>query len=103
VTTWTGVEISQVSNNSKELPPRRYLRGGISKKYSAAIVKAGPLVSLILCSRPIARDRRQVPQATGKQAIDLQAAILAALRKRNGEAVIGEGAPVPGCLKDAVN
>ena len=45
----------------------------------------------------------KVPQATGKQAIDLQAAILAALRKRNGEAVIGEGAPTRGCLKDAVN
>jgi hypothetical protein len=45
----------------------------------------------------------KVPQATGKQAIDLQAAILAALRKRNGEAVIGEGAPARGCLKDGVN
>lgn len=35
----------------------------------------------------------KAPQATRKQAIDLQAAILAALRKRNGEAVIGEGSP----------
>ena len=43
VTSWTGVEISQVSNNSKELPPRRYLRGGISKKYSAALVKGGAI------------------------------------------------------------
>jgi hypothetical protein len=32
-------------------------------------------------------------QATRKQAIDLQAAILAALRKRNGGTVIGEGSP----------
>ena len=36
----------------------------------------------------------KAPQATRKQAIDLQAAILAALRKRNGGTVIGEGAPV---------
>jgi hypothetical protein len=32
-------------------------------------------------------------QATRKQAIDIQAAILAALRKRNGGTVVGEGAP----------
>ena len=35
----------------------------------------------------------KVPQATRKQGIDLQAAILSALRKRNGGMVIGEGAP----------
>jgi len=36
---------------------------------------------------------RQAPQATPKQAIDQQAAILAALRKRNGGAVLSDGAP----------
>jgi hypothetical protein len=35
----------------------------------------------------------KAPQATRKQAIDLQAAILAALRKRDGGTVVGEGAP----------
>jgi len=35
----------------------------------------------------------KAPQATRKQAIVLQAAILAALRKRNGGPVVGEGAP----------
>jgi hypothetical protein len=35
----------------------------------------------------------KVPQATRKQAIDLQAAILAALRKRKGGIVVGAGAP----------
>jgi hypothetical protein len=35
----------------------------------------------------------KAPQATRKQAIDIQAAILAALRKRNGNTVTGEGAP----------
>src|SRR6266446_6425008 len=35
----------------------------------------------------------KAPQATRKQAIDLQAAILVALRKRNGGAVVGEGTP----------
>jgi hypothetical protein len=40
------------------------------------------------------------PEATRKQAIDLQAAILAALRKRNGGAVIGDGAPARWRLKE---
>jgi hypothetical protein len=35
----------------------------------------------------------KAPQATRKQAIDLQAAILAALRKRDGTMVVGVGAP----------
>jgi hypothetical protein len=35
----------------------------------------------------------KAPQATRKQAIDLQAAILAALRKRDGATVASEGAP----------
>jgi hypothetical protein len=35
----------------------------------------------------------KVPQATRKQVINLQAAILAALRRRDGAMVIGEGAP----------
>jgi hypothetical protein len=35
----------------------------------------------------------KAPLATRKQAIDLQVAILSAVRKRNGGMVIGEGAP----------
>ena len=38
----------------------------------------------------------KAPQATRKQAMDLQAAILAALRKRDGSTVVGEGAPYAG-------
>src|SRR6202163_1165743 len=45
----------------------------------------------------------KAPQATRKQAIDLQAAILAALRKRNGGTVVGEGAPARWKLKEAAN
>jgi hypothetical protein len=36
----------------------------------------------------------KAPTATRKQAIDVQAAILASMRKRNGVTVVGEGAPV---------
>jgi hypothetical protein len=35
----------------------------------------------------------KAPQATRKQAMDLQAAILAALRKRDGVTVVSEGTP----------
>src|ERR1700681_4113331 len=43
------------------------------------------------------------PQATRKQAIDLQAAILAALRKRDGAIVVGVGAPARWQLNEAAN
>jgi hypothetical protein len=45
----------------------------------------------------------KAPQATRKQALDLQAAILVALRKRNGGAVVGAGAPARWQLKEAAN
>jgi hypothetical protein len=45
----------------------------------------------------------KAPQATRKQAIDLQAAIVAALRKRDRTMVIGSGAPARWQLKDAAN
>jgi hypothetical protein len=41
----------------------------------------------------------KAPEATRKQAMDLQAAVLAALRKRNGQAVVGEGAPARWTLR----
>lgn len=44
----------------------------------------------------------KTPEATRKQAIDLQAAVLAALRKRNGGAVVGLGAPARWRLTDVV-
>jgi hypothetical protein len=45
----------------------------------------------------------KAPQATRKQAIDLQAAILAALRKRDGAMVVSAGAPAHWRLKEAAN
>jgi hypothetical protein len=45
----------------------------------------------------------KAPTATRDQAIDIQAAILAALGKRDGETVIGEGSPTRWELKRAVS
>jgi hypothetical protein len=41
--------------------------------------------------------------ATRKQFVDLQAAVLAALRKRNGATVVSAGAPARWRLKEAAN
>jgi len=41
----------------------------------------------------------KTPAATRKQEVDLQAAILAALRVRNGKSVVGEGMPARWRLK----
>jgi hypothetical protein len=43
----------------------------------------------------------KAPQATRKQAIDLQAAILSGLRKRDGATVVSAGAPARWRLKEA--
>jgi hypothetical protein len=45
----------------------------------------------------------KTPEATRKQEINLQAAILAALRKRDGATLIGEGAPARWRLKEGAD
>jgi hypothetical protein len=45
----------------------------------------------------------KAPAPTHKQVINVQAAILAALRKRNGKTVVGEGVPARWRLKEAAN
>jgi hypothetical protein len=45
----------------------------------------------------------KAPQATRKQAIELHAAILAALRRRDGQTVVSEGARARWRLKAAAN
>jgi hypothetical protein len=48
------------------------------------IVRRGPVTAREITDAPIAE---KAPTATGKQDIDVQAAILVALRKRDGETV----------------
>jgi hypothetical protein len=45
----------------------------------------------------------KTPEPTRKQVATVQAAVLAALRKRNGSAVVGEGAPAQWRLKEVAN
>ena len=72
-------------------------RGTLERGRRAA-ARGGPDDGAKDCGIP---DRRQGTKATRKQAIDLQAAILAALRKRNGTRVIGDAAPARWRLKEA--
>jgi hypothetical protein len=43
----------------------------------------------------------KAPEATRKQAVDLQTVILVVLRKRNGGMVVGQGAPARWRLKES--
>jgi hypothetical protein len=68
-----------------------FKRGTLFRSAVDALRRAGtPMTAWEIADTLIAD---KAPQATRKQAIDLQAAILVALRKRNGGAMVGEGAP----------
>jgi hypothetical protein len=55
-----------------------------------------PMTAADICKGALAG---KTPEATRKQEINLQAAILGALRKRNGQTVVGEGSPAKWKLK----
>lgn len=68
-----------------------FKRGTLYRAILDALRRAtGPMTADDLCKALLAGKR---PEPTRKQENNLQAAILAALRKRNGGGVIGEGAP----------
>jgi hypothetical protein len=68
--------------------------------WTAAASRGPPMTAREIAATLVAG---KAPQATRKQARDLQAAILVALRKRNDGAVVGVGAPARWRLKEAVN
>ena len=68
-----------------------FKRGTLFRSAMDVLRRAGtPMTAREITDALIAN---KAPQATRKQAIDLQAAILAAMRKRNGGTVVGGGAP----------
>jgi hypothetical protein len=73
-----------------------FKRGTLFRSAVEVLRRAGtPIAEALIAGK--------APQATRKQAIDLQAAILVALRKRNGGAVVGAGAPARWQVKEAAN
>jgi hypothetical protein len=74
----------------------RYFRSAVDVMRWAAV----PMTAREIADALVAD---KAPQATRKQAMDLQAAILVALRKRNGATVVGSGAPARWQLAEAAN
>jgi len=84
-------------NVTRIAPKRRvvgnpwFKRGALYRSAVDVMRRAGTPMTAREITDALIADK--APQATRKQAIDIQAAILAALRKRDGETVIGEGSP----------
>jgi len=94
-------------NISRIAPKRRvvgnpwFKRGTMFRSAVDVMRRAGVPMTATEITDALIADK--APTATRKQAIDIQAAILAALRKRDGETMVGEGSPARWRLKDAAN
>jgi hypothetical protein len=76
-----------------------FKRGTLSRAVIDALRRAAePMTTREIADALLAGKK---PEATRKQEMVLQAAILATLRKRNGGAVVGEGAPAHWRMKEA--
>ena len=86
-------------NGSCALRANQWFKRGTVYRRAVDVLRtaAEPLTARAIADALIA-DR--APQATGKQTMDLQAAILAALRRRDGGTVLGEGSPARSRLHD---
>jgi hypothetical protein len=69
----------------------RFKRGTLFRSAVDVLRRAGRPMTVREIATALIADK--APQATRKQAIDLQAAILAGFRKRDGKTVVGEGTP----------
>jgi hypothetical protein len=92
-------------NISRITPKRRVIgnpwfkRGTLYRSAVDVMRRAGrPMTAREITDALIAE---KAPEATRKQAIDLQAGILASLRKRKGGTVVGEGVPTRWVLASA--
>jgi hypothetical protein len=78
-----------------------FKRGTLYRAVIDTLRKAtGPMTADDICMALLAG---KTPEATRKQENNLQSAILAALRKRKGEAVVAEGFPQRWRLQEAAN
>ncbi|WMT79467.1 hypothetical protein [Bradyrhizobium sp. Ash2021] len=83
------------------IPAIRFKRGTFYRAVVDTLRRAtGPMTADDICQAPLAG---KTAAATRKQEKNLQAAILAALRVRNGKSVVGEGAPARWRLKEDAN
>jgi hypothetical protein len=86
-----GFSVASIAAKRRNKSNPWFKRGTLFRSAVDVLRRAGtPMTAREIADALIAD---KAPQATRKQAIDLQAAILAALRKRNGGTVVGEGSP----------
>ena len=94
-----GFNVARIAAKRRNKSNPWFKRGTLFRSAVDVMRRAGtPMTAREIAEALIAG---KAPQATRKQAIDLQAAILAAMRKRNGGTVVGEGAPARWRLKEA--
>jgi hypothetical protein len=86
-----GFNVAGIATKRRNKSNPWFKRGTLFRSAVDVLRRAGTPMTAREIADVLIADR--APQATRKQAIDLQAAILAALRKRNGETVVGDGAP----------
>jgi hypothetical protein len=96
-----GFNIASIAANRRNKSNPWFKRGTLFRSAVDVMRRAGAPMTAREIADTLVADK--APQATRKQAKDLQAAILAALRKRDGAMVVGEGAPTLWRLKEAVN
>jgi hypothetical protein len=86
-----GLSVAAISAKRRNKSNPWFKRGTLFRSAVDVMRRAGtPMTAREIADALIAG---KAPQATRKQAVDLQAAILAALRKRDGGTIIGEGSP----------
>ena len=94
-----GFNVARIAAKRRNKSNPWFKRGTLFRSAVDVMRRAGtPMTAREIAEALIAG---KAPQATRKQAIDLQVAILAAMRKRNGGTVVGEGAPARWRLKEA--
>jgi len=85
-----GLSVAAIAAKRRNKSNPWFKRGTLFRSAVDVMRRAGtPMTAREIADRTVA----DKPQMNLKQAIDLQAAILAAMRKRDGEMVISEGAP----------
>jgi hypothetical protein len=96
-----GFNVASIAAKRRNKSNPWFRRGTLFRSAVDVMRRAGTPMTAREIADALVADK--APQATRKQAIDLQAAILAALRKRDGAMVVGDGAPTHWRLKDAAN
>jgi hypothetical protein len=85
------VNIRLIAPKRRNVGNPRFKRGTLYRSAVDVLRRAGrPMTAREIAD---ALPAGKKPEATRKQTIDVQAAILAALRKRSGGSVVGEGSP----------